>query len=101
VRTGDGLRSSPPRNNFSLEENARHSVLIAGGIGITPIFSMAGRLAELGRSWELHYCARTRASAAFLEPIAALASERGKVHLNFDEEPGGKMLDLAVVVGEA
>src|SRR5262245_8433286 len=101
VRTGDALRISPPRNNFPLEENAQHSVLIAGGIGITPIFSMVGRLAALGRSWELHYCARTRASAAFLDPIAALQSERGKVHLNFDEEPGGKMLDLAAVVAEA
>ena len=101
VRTGDTLRISAPRNNFPLDEGARHSVLIAGGIGITPIFNMAGRLAALGRSWELYYCARTRASAAFLEPVAALESKHGKVHLNFDEEPGGKMLDLAAAVAAA
>jgi vanillate O-demethylase ferredoxin subunit len=101
VRTGDRLRISAPRNNFPLAEDARHSVLIAGGIGITPILNMAGRLAAIGRPWELHYCARTRAAAAFLEPIAALQSEHGKVHLNFDAEPGGKVLDLAAVVAAA
>ena len=101
VRTGDRVRISPPRNNFPLAEDARHSVLIAGGIGITPIFNMAARLAALGRSWALHYCARTRAGTAFLEPIAALQSAHGKVHLNFDGEPGGTMLDLAAVVGAA
>jgi vanillate O-demethylase ferredoxin subunit len=101
VRTGDSLRISPPRNNFPLEENAPHSVLIAGGIGITPILGMTGRLAALGRSWALHYCARTRAAAAFLEPIAALASAGGEVHLHFDEEQGGRVLDLAAVVGAA
>ena len=76
-------------------------MLIAGGIGITPIFSMAGRLAALGRSWALYYCARTRAAAAFLKPIAALASDRGKVHLHFDDEQGGRLPDLAWIVGAA
>lgn len=101
VRTGDALRISAPRNNFPLAEDAPHSVLFAGGIGITPVFNMAGRLAALGRSWALHYCARARSAAAFLEPIAALASARGKVHLHFDDEQGGKPPDLAGIVGAA
>jgi len=98
VRTGDTLRISPPRNNFPLVEDALHSVLIAGGIGITPILCMAKRLAALGRSWALHYSARARSAAAFLEALAALESDRGKVRLHFDDEQGGRMLDLSSIV---
>src|SRR5216117_2226396 len=44
VRAGDIIQISRPRNNFPLQENADHSVLIAGGIGITPLLSMVRRL---------------------------------------------------------
>lgn len=102
VREGDSVRISAPRNNFPLSEEAARSVLIAGGIGITPILCMIRRLDSLCHSWELHYCTRTRASAPFLEPIAAMQAEpRARVHLNFDEEPGGRMLDIAGVVAAA
>lgn len=102
IRPGDIIQVRAPRNNFPLDETAPHSVLIAGGIGITPLWSMVQRLTDIGRSWELYYCARTRANAAFLAPLAALAqSGAGKVHLNFDQEPGGRMLDLAAVIASA
>jgi len=73
-------------------------VLIAGGIGITPLLSMIRRLEALGHSWELFYTARTRTTAAFLDELNAL---RPKVHLNFDQEPSAKMLDLKTIVGRA
>ena len=96
LRVGQQVAIAGPRNNFALTESAPHSVLVAGGIGITPLWSMVQRLQALGRSWELHYCVRTRAQAALLEQIEALpAAARGRVHLNFDHEPGGRMLDLA------
>lgn len=102
VRAGDVLRVGAPRNNFRLAEGATHSLFIAGGIGITPLWCMIQRLAELGRSWELYYCARTRDNAAFLEQIAALADGgKGKLHLVFDREPGGRMLDIAQAVAGA
>jgi len=44
LRAGDVITVSNPRNNFALQENASHSVLIAGGIGITPLLSMIRRL---------------------------------------------------------
>ena len=102
VRAGDRLRCGAPRNHFPLDEEAAHTVLIAGGIGITPLRSMIARLEALGRSWELHYCARTRERAAFFEELSRPPSGRGQsVHFNFDQEPGGRMLDLASVIAAA
>lgn len=97
VGEGDVLKISAPQNNFPLNETARHSVLIAGGIGITPILSMVRRLTDLGASWELHYCARSRAVAAFTHELAALP----RVHFFFDDENQGNYLDLAGVIGAA
>ena len=99
VRAGDILTISHPRNNFALQENAAHSVLIAGGIGITPLLSMIRRLEALGRSWELFYTARTRSAAAFLDELNALRPNgHANIHLNFDQEPPGRLLDLPAVV---
>ncbi len=103
VRAGDRLTITPPRINFVLVEDAKHSVLIAGGIGITPIWCMVQRLVALGRSWELHYSARTHETAAFLEPVTALRDNRNRnpVVLNFDFEPDGKLLNLKKIIGNA
>src|ERR1700752_3177224 len=79
VRVGDIVTISHPRNNFALHESAAHSVLIAGGIGITPLLSMIRRLESLGRSWELFYAAPTRVTAAFLDELNILGPT---VHLN-------------------
>ena len=102
VRAGDVVTISHPRNNFVLEENATHSVLIAGGIGITPLVSMARRLEALGRSWELFYAARTRGAAAFLDELNALRLDiRSSLHLHFDQEKSGRLLDLPAIVEDA
>jgi vanillate O-demethylase ferredoxin subunit len=101
LHPGDLVTIAPPRNNFPLAEDARHSILIAGGIGITPVWCMAQRLEALGRSFELYYCVRRRALAAFLEPVEAMARRRpGGVHVTFDAE-GGSMLDLAALMARA
>jgi ferredoxin-NADP reductase len=99
LRVGQTLAISPPRNNFPLAEQAGHSVLIAGGIGITPMLAMTRRLAALSRSWELWYCARSHAHAAFLDELRGLkaASPQGQLHLHFDDEAGG-VLDVAGVI---
>jgi vanillate O-demethylase ferredoxin subunit len=101
IRVGDIVTISHPRNNFALQENAAHSVLIAGGIGITPLLSMIRRLEVLGRCWTLFYAARTRGSAAFLEDLDALRSVRSNLHLHFDQETLGRMLDLSAIVKAA
>ena len=102
LRAGDTLTVSVPRNNFALDENARHTVLIAGGIGMTPLWCMIQRLEALGRSWELHYSTRSRQNAAFLEQLRGLGERvHLNLHTNFDDESGGTMLDLEGIVARA
>lgn len=88
LQVGTQLTISKPRNNFPLHEDAVHTVLIAGGIGITPILSMARRLRALDRSVELLYCARSRHEAAFVVEIESLGIE---VKWHFDDEQGERV----------
>lgn len=64
LRLGQRLTISAPRTIFSLQP-ATHSVLIAGGIGITPLLAMAHQLDASGQSFELHYYVKTQADVAF------------------------------------
>ncbi len=61
VRVGDRLRVSAPRNTFGLDVGSHHAVLVAGGIGVTPLLAMAGALEARGASYELHLYARGEA----------------------------------------
>jgi tetrachlorobenzoquinone reductase len=97
LKVGRIVKISAPRNDFPLDENAAHSILIAGGIGITPIWCMVQRLAELGRSFTLHYACGSRAEMAFLEALEGLPQAR----LHFDDEQGGQVLDVAAIVRAA
>jgi ferredoxin-NADP reductase len=97
VKAGDVLSISEPRNNFRLVENADHVVLIAGGIGITPIWAMMQRLKGLGRSFELHYASRSRAEMVFLDQVSEIPAGR----LHFDDEAQGAWLDLKRIVTSA
>lgn len=99
LRVGDLIEIEGPRNNFAVaDEGARH-VLVAGGIGVTPIVSMIERLGRLVRPWTLYYCAQTAAKAAFRERVETLAAASGgRVVFTFDGEPGATMLDIAALV---
>ena len=101
LRVGTEIQIASPRNNFPLVETVPHSVLIAGGIGITPIWAMIQRLNEIGGSFELHYASRTRGDAAFLREFERLDADPSRLELTFDHEPGGKMLDLPSIVAAA
>ncbi|WP_206996386.1 PDR/VanB family oxidoreductase [Trinickia mobilis] len=95
LKVQDRVRVSCPRNHFELAEGARKVILIAGGIGVTPLKSMAHQLA--GRDdagCELHYCARDAQSAAFTEELASLI-EPGRLHFHFDGGDPAKGLDIA------
>ncbi|MEX0870934.1 MAG: PDR/VanB family oxidoreductase [Aquisalimonadaceae bacterium] len=95
VGVGDVLEITPPRNNFPLIETAEHSVFIAGGIGVTPMLAMVQRLHDLGRSWQLIYCARSRRHAAFVDRLAELGPEaQANILLHFDEDQNGRALAM-------
>ncbi|MGE8158776.1 PDR/VanB family oxidoreductase [Paraburkholderia sp. NPDC080076] len=99
LRAGDALRIEGPRNHFPLDVTATHSILFAGGIGITPLLAMAEALAARHASLDLHYCVRERSRAAFLERLDALAL-RAHVTLHVDSEPGKPALNVSRVSGE-
>jgi ferredoxin-NADP reductase len=80
------LTISEPRNNVPLNEEADHSVLMAGGIGVTPILSMAKRLQALGKSFEILALGRSRNAFAFADDISELNCP---VHWHFDDASNG------------
>ncbi|EOM74486.1 oxidoreductase [Rhodococcus rhodnii] len=86
-----------PRNAFSLDESAPEHVLVAGGIGITPIVAMARRLDAAGANWRLLYTGRSRATMAFLPELAAVQGDRVTIHA--DDEANGARPDLTALLG--
>jgi len=96
LREGDRIQVSDPRNLFALDETASHSLLIGGGIGITPMLAMAAELHAAGRSFSLHYCARSRAQAAFIAQLEQ-AVWADRVHLHFSDT---QRLNLAAVLSD-
>lgn len=84
LRPGDVVGASEPRNHFALEPAQRY-VLVAGGIGITPILAMVRRLEVDGADWTLVYGGRHRAAMAFLHELEAYGARVTVV----DESVGG------------
>ncbi|MDA5093165.1 reductive dehalogenase [Aliiroseovarius sp. KMU-50] len=76
---------SKPINHFELDETATKTLLMGGGIGITPMIAFAHRLHALGKEFELHYSASRRANAGYLEDLAAMPWA-DKVHYHFSDE---------------
>lgn len=100
LQVGDRLQISAPRNHFQLNEQASLSVLIAGGIGITPLLAMVRRLLSLDLAFVLYYCARSRDRAAFVDELGGLVRDVPKARLEtvFDDEAGVASLDLSAVI---
>jgi vanillate O-demethylase ferredoxin subunit len=97
VRVGDVLTVSAPRNAFALAPQATHSVLLAGGIGITPLKAMAHALAAQGASFELHHCARSPRHAAFADALRASAPVDHLKH-HFDGGDPSQGLNIAALL---
>jgi vanillate O-demethylase ferredoxin subunit len=97
LAVGDCVGISEPRNTFPLAAGAPRSVLLAGGIGITPLLCMAETLHHEGGEFQLHYCARSRGEAAFLDTLAA-GGYAGRVALHFDDGPAEQRLDVRALL---
>ncbi|MQY43998.1 2Fe-2S iron-sulfur cluster binding domain-containing protein [Epibacterium sp. SM1969] len=83
-----------PRNHFPLAEDAAFSVLLGGGIGVTPMIAMAKRLHALGKDFVLHYCTRSQDVTAFADELAA-APFAENVVFHFDDQAPEQRLDLS------
>ncbi|MBI3532010.1 MAG: cytochrome P450 [Burkholderiales bacterium] len=80
LQRGDKLKIRGPRNHFRFDESAKKAIFIAGGIGITPVATMARRAKELGIDYALHYSGRSRDTMAFLDELAQLHGAQLHVH---------------------
>lgn len=83
LQVGDSLTVSAPKNHFSLMPG-QNSLLIAGGIGITPILAMGAALQKDNRPYALHYFARSQEHVAFADRLAELAGHKLHTGLSID-----------------
>jgi vanillate O-demethylase ferredoxin subunit len=97
VQEGDVLTISAPRNHFALAHDAKKHLLLAGGIGVTPILCMAERLAITGADFQMHYATRAPERTAFRQRIAASAFA-DRVHFHYDSGEASQKLDLAALL---
>ena len=92
------LNVSEPRNGFPLDDSAVPCVFLAGGIGITPIWSMIQCCVKRDRPWELHYGVRAPGDAAFAQDIQSL-SRRVRMVYQSGAEP--RLIDIREVIAAA
>tara|TARA_R110000868_G_scaffold411762_2_gene709263 strand:+ start:18375 stop:21578 length:3204 start_codon:yes stop_codon:yes gene_type:complete len=85
-----------PRNHFPLEESATNTLLFGGGIGITPMIAMGHQLHAINAKFELHYCARSRRTAGFIDELMA-TPWHDRVQLHISDE--GNRADLKALIG--
>lgn len=99
-RAGAVVTISAPRNHFPIAESAKRHVLLAGGIGVTPMIAMIHALEAKGADWEMHYCTRAPEKTAFLDHLKPFVAS-GNVHLHHDGGDPKKGLDIAAALKDA
>ena len=92
---GHRLQISQPQNNFPLTFNRPEYVLLAGGIGVTPVYGMAMELLARGAQVQLHYGAASRAQMAYADELGALLGDR----LHLYDASQGETVNLEQLVG--
>lgn len=96
LEVGDTLRISEPRNLLGIAENATHHVLVAAGIGITPMLSMARYMDVRDIDFELHYFARSEEEAAFLPLLRDRCPEKLHAHLGVSRTEQDELLESSL-----
>lgn len=96
LKEGRPVLISRPRNHFPLYESAKRSLLLAGGIGVTPMIAMAHTLHAQNREFVFYYKASTRAGAGFIEELHGY-TWADRVHFYFSDE---NRLNVADVLGD-
>lgn len=90
---GATFKVEGPRNHFPLEETAERTILLGGGIGVTPMIAMAKRLHALGKDFVLHYCTRSKDRTAFFDELTS-APFADRIAFHFDDQDEAQRLDL-------
>lgn len=90
LKIGETIESGFPINSFELVESAVSHLMIASGIGVTPILSMCHRLRELNADFEVHYFDKIASASAFDEELKNVGGER--VHFHYEDEFSGNRL---------
>lgn len=99
LRAGSTVTISAPRNFFALAREARRHLLLAGGIGVTPMMAMAAELQAGGKDFHLHYCTRAPEKTAFRERVEALAAV-GQATIHHDGGDPARGLDVSALLRE-
>lgn len=96
LQVGSVIEATPPANNFTLDQGATDHLLVAGGIGVTPVLSMARQLMREGANFAFHYCAASAEDGAYVDEIAKEFSDHA--HFHFDGGDPAKGIDLSKVL---
>ena len=96
LKTGDEIGISIPRNHFPLAK-ASHTALLAGGIGVTPLLSMAEQLLLDGADFDIHLCTRSQSHTPFAARWAA-EEMAGKVHFHHDNGDAARRVDIVALL---
>ena len=91
MKIGDELEISLPKNQFALSYQAKHHVFFAAGIGITPFLTMIEDLQVEGKTFELHYAAKSKEVCAFYDALSELSTQ---VYFYFSEEGNRLVPDM-------
>jgi len=93
LAVGDVLTADGPINNFALAADAQEHILIAGGIGITPLLAMGYQLKAEGAKVHLHYCTKSAETTAFKDEIETLFGDDVTFHHDGGDPANGINLD--------
>lgn len=95
LQVGDALWIEAPRNDFALSPDASRVLLVAGGIGVTPLMSMAAELRSRGTPLRMVYAGRSRAQLAYLQELQGLLGDDLRIHA---DDEAGQPLDVAALL---
>ncbi len=99
IKQGDTIQVSAPRNHFELVDGAARYVLIAGGIGITPMLPMVRRLQMRGADYILHYCS-SAATPPFSDLLREICGPRAQIYSTAPSASTPRRLDIPAALSE-
>ena len=97
VRTGDTILVSEPQNHFPLSDTAERHLLVAGGIGITPLMAMLETLIAQHAAFEFHYCTRSPDRTAFTERLQEMRPF-GRISIHHDQGDPAQGLNMGTLL---